>query len=161
MKRRLAGVLVMLLSACQPTSHDAAADGGGASGIAVSAPWLRETPPGAPVAGGFLTVLNLASDDDRLLAVESAVALRVEIHEMRHEDGIARMRRLADGLALPAGATRELKPGGHHLMFIQPQRPLKAGEKVDATLVFERAGRLPVAFEVRPLGAPHEAPRHH
>ena len=59
----------------------------------------------------------------------------------------------------PAGTTAELKPGGHHLMFIQPTRALPAGEQVDATLVFERAGRMPVVFEVRPLGA--AAPKPH
>ena len=77
---------------------------------------------------------------------------------MRDEGGVARMRELVDGLPLPAGTTAELKPGGHHLMFIQPTRALPAGEQVDATLVFERAGRMPVVFEVRPLGA--AAPHH-
>lgn len=158
MKLPLASVLVLLLAACQPTPQ-ATADGH-ASGITVASPWLRETPPGAPVAGGFLTLQNPSSDDDRLLAVESALAQRVEIHAMRDEGGVARMRELADGLPLPGGATVELQPGGHHLMFIQPQRPLQAGEHVDATLVFEHAGRVPVTFEVRPLGASGAASHH-
>lgn len=160
MKLPLASLLALLLAACQPTPQAAAGDDGHASGIAVASPWLRETPPGAPVAGGFLTLQNPSSDDDRLLAVESALAQRVEIHVMRDEGGVARMRELADGLPLPAGATVELQPGGHHLMFIQPQRPLQAGEQVDATLVFEHAGRVPVTFEVRPLGASGAVPHH-
>nr|WP_298123518.1 copper chaperone PCu(A)C [uncultured Pseudoxanthomonas sp.] len=160
MKLPLVSLLALLLAACQPTPQGAAGDGGHAGGISVASPWLRETPPGAPVAGGFLTLQNPSSEDDRLLAVESALAQRVEIHAMRDEGGVARMRELADGLLLPGGAMVELQPGGHHLMFIQPQRPLQAGEHVDATLVFERAGRVPVTFEVRPLGASGAASHH-
>lgn len=131
------------------------------AGLEVEAPWVRATPPNAPVAGGFLTVHNRGSADDRLLAVESAAAQRVEIHEMRHVDGVARMRELEPGLPLPAASTVELKPGGYHLMFIQPARPFVAGERIDATLVFEKAGRRDASFEVRPLGATSGKPAHH
>lgn len=158
MKRFLAS-LILLLSACQPSPHETQPPAPPSAAVTVAGPWLRATPPGAPVAGGFLTLHNGTSADDRLLAVESAAAQRVEIHEMRDEGGVARMRELVDGLPLPAGTTAELKPGGHHLMFIQPTRALPAGEQVDATLVFERAGRMPVVFEVRPLGA--AAPKPH
>jgi copper(I)-binding protein len=64
-----------------------------------------------------------------------------------------RMRQLADGLALPAGSTVVLKPGGYHLMFIKPVRALAEGERFDATLVFQRAGKVKVVFEVRAMGA--------
>ena len=159
MKRSLASLMFLLLSACQPSpqAHQSAPP---AAAVTVAGPWLRATPPGAPVAGGFLTLHNGTSADDRLLAVESDAAQHVEIHEMRDEGGVARMREMVDGLPLPAGATAELKPGGQHLMFIQPTRALPAGEKVDATLVFERAGRMPVVFEVRPLGAAAPKPQH-
>lgn len=129
--------------------------------LEVEALWVRATPPNAPVAGGFLTVHNRGPADDRLLAVESATAQRVEIHEMRHVDGVARMRELEQGLPLPAGSTVELKPGGYHLMFIQPARPFVAGERIAATLVFEKAGRRDASFEVRPLGATSGKPAHH
>ena len=83
-----------------------------------------------------------------------SAALKLFLNESERE-----FRNAFDGLPLPAGTTAELKPGGHHLMFIQPTRALPAGEQVDATLVFERAGRMPVVFEVRPLGA--AAPKPH
>lgn len=158
MKRSLASLMFLLLSACQPSPHEAHQPAPPSAAVTVAGPWLRATPPGAPVAGGFLTLHNGTAADDRLLAVESAAAQRVEIHEMREQGGVARMRELIDGLPLPAGATAELKPGGYHLMFIQPTRALPAGGQVDATLVFERAGRMPVVFEVRPLGAAEAKP---
>ena len=119
----------------------------------VSAPWSRAIPPAAPVAAGYLSIHNRGSHDDRLVEVRSTAAARVEIHELRHEDGMARMRQLPDGLPLPAGDTVELRPGGYHLMFITPGEGFVAGSQVDATLVFERAGELAVQFEVRPIGA--------
>lgn len=100
-----------------------------------------------------MTIQNLGSEDDRLLAVESSAAARIEIHEVRHEDGMAKMREVTTGLPIPAGATVVLKPGGYHLMFIQPLEPFVAGKRVAATLVFENAGRLQTEFDVRALGS--------
>ena len=121
--------------------------------LEISAPWSRAIPPAAPVAAGYLSIHNRGSQDDRLVEVRSTAAARVEIHELRHEDGMARMRLLPDGLPLPAGETVELRPGGYHLMFITPGDGFVAGRQVAATLVFEHAGELPVEFEVRPIGA--------
>lgn len=150
---KMAGLLAALVVgvstvACAREDHARVGD------LEVSVPWSRATPPQAPVAGGFLTIRNRGGTDDRLLAVESAAAARVEIHEVRHEGEVAKMREVTAGLPLPAGATVVLKPGGYHLMFIDPVEPFTAGRQVPAVLVFERAGRLEVAFEVRPVGAP-------
>ena len=106
---------------------------------------------------------NRGTADDRLLSVQTTAAQRVEIHEMRHVDGVARMRELDQGLVLPAAQTVVLAPGGYHLMFVQPVQPLVAGGRVEATLVFEKAGPVEVSFEVRAPGARsgHEAAPHH
>ena len=122
-------------------------------GIRVTEAWSRATPAVAPVAGGFMPLVNEGDREERLLRVESGIAQRLEIHEMRHENGVMRMRQLADGLAVPAGGTVVLKPGGYHLMFIKPLRALADGERFDATLVFQRAGKVKVVFEVRAMGA--------
>ncbi len=64
-----------------------------------------------------------------------------------------KMRPLAEGLAIPAGATVKLEPGGFHLMLMQLKQPLTAGQRYKATLVFEKAGAVEVEFEVRAIGA--------
>jgi copper(I)-binding protein len=145
MKRLLLLVLTGLLSACAAEDYQRIGD------LRVSVPWTRETPPHAPVAGGFFTVQNKGRADDRLLAVESSAAERVEIHEVREKDGVARMRQLEHGLLIPQGETVVLKPGSYHLMFIRPAKRFVAGDRVGATLVFEKAGRLEVWFDVRGL----------
>jgi copper(I)-binding protein len=58
------------------------------------------------------------------------------------------MRKI-DSLAIPAGGTVELKPGGYHIMLIDLNRELVAGEKVDITLKFEKAGDVKISAEVR------------
>ena len=62
------------------------------------------------------TLHNKTANELKLVAVDSDMFARIEIHTMSMDDGIMRMRRL-DGLALPAGETVPLKPGGLHLML--------------------------------------------
>lgn len=121
--------------------------------LAIETPWARATPPQAPVAGGFLTVRNTGRSGDRLLSASSPDAERVEIHEMRMDGDMMRMRRVDDGLAIAPNATLELRPGGYHLMFIKPRHPFVAGDTVTATLRFEHDGTREVRFEVRALGS--------
>lgn len=117
-------------------------------GLTISTPYSRATLPNAPVAGGFLTIENTGSDDDRLIAAESDAAGKMEIHEMLMDGDIMKMQELADGLALPAGETIELQPGGYHLMFMDLQRPLVEGDTVNVTLTFETAGTLEIPLTI-------------
>ena len=54
-----------------------------------------------------------------------------------------------DRLEIPAGGSVELKPGSYHIMLIDLTRELQAGEKIDLTLKFEKAGDVKVTAEVR------------
>jgi copper(I)-binding protein len=128
--------------------------------IEVRHPWSRATPATAPSAGGFLTVVNKGDAADRLVAVQSPASDQVQIHEMKMDGTIMRMRELDNGVALPAGQTVELKPGGYHVMFIGLKAPFAKGQKVPATLVFEKAGKVEVEFLVDALGATQPSTRH-
>jgi len=122
----------------------------------------RATPPAAKVGAGYLALVNGGTAADRLVAASSPAAGRVEIHEMRMDGNVMRMRELAQGLALPPGATVELKPGGFHLMFMELKAPLAVGANVPVTLVFERAGKVEIELKVEPATTrapqPHAAP---
>jgi copper(I)-binding protein len=121
--------------------------------ITVDHPWSRATPPAAPVAGGYLTVINAGPEADRLLRVDSPAATEVQIHQSSIEDGVARMRPVVDGLEVAAGQTLELKPGGTHLMFIKPAKAFADKDKVRARLTFAKAGSIEVEFRVQAMGA--------
>ena len=124
-----------------------------AGDIEVQHPWLRATPKGAPVAGGYATIVNHGVAQDRLVGASLAVAPDGEVHEMSMTNGIMHMARLPDGLAIAPGATVSLTPGGHHLMFEKPSAPLKQGQSVAGSLVFAKAGRIAVTFAVAGIGA--------
>jgi copper(I)-binding protein len=141
----------------------------GASGLAhahehktgslrIAHPWVRATPTGAQVASGFVTIINTSSAPDRLLGATLAKGARTEVHATSIEVGIARMRPVEGGLEIKLGATVKLAPGGYHLMFVDLKGSFIDGEMVEGTLQFQKAGTVPVKFEVQSVGA--QAPAH-
>ncbi|MEL6968126.1 MAG: copper chaperone PCu(A)C, partial [Pseudomonadota bacterium] len=114
-------------------------------------PTIRATLPGQKVAGGYLTIHNMGPDTDRLIGGMAAFAGKVEIHEMKMDGGVMKMRALPNGLKLEAGTSQTLKPGGNHVMFMQLKEPMKEGETHNATLVFEKAGKVAVTFTVKSI----------
>lgn len=117
--------------------------------LELTAAFVKSMTPGQPVGGGFFTIANHGGADDRLLSVTPASGVdRVEIHEMKIDGDVMRMRKLPDGIPLPAGQTVELKPGGLHLMFFGVAKPFSVGEKVKATLTFEKAGSVEIEIPV-------------
>ena len=121
--------------------------------LLIEAPWTRATPGGAQVAGGYVKITNKGTEADRLIGGSLPMASSVEVHEMSMTDGIMKMRRLENGLEIKPGQTVELKPGGHHIMFMGLSEGLKEGRTVKGTLAFEKAGSIEVEFRVAPIGA--------
>lgn len=120
--------------------------------VQVTDAWCRAAPKGALAGGCYVTLT--ASADDRLVAVETAAAGRAEIHTMSMDGGVMRMRKLADGVALPAGKPVALKPGAEHLMLIGPKVALTPGAKVALTLRFKSAPPVTVTAPVKTAQMP-------
>lgn len=121
--------------------------------LSVDHPMAFETAPMAMTGGGFMTITNKGAEADRLIAVRADFP-KVEIHETVVTDGVNQMLPVK-AIEIAPGATVTLQPGGYHVMFMGLQgRQLKEGDTVPATLVFERAGELPIIFNVekRPAG---------
>jgi copper(I)-binding protein len=114
--------------------------------IQIEQPRTRATAAGQAVGGGFLKLTN-GGPADRLIAARSPASNTVELHTMRMEGDVMRMREV-EAIELPAGQTVELKPGGLHLMLMGLKAPLKAGETVPVTLKFEKAGEVTVQLKV-------------
>jgi len=121
--------------------------------LTVHQPWTRATPPGAKVGGGYMIIVNKGTVPDKLLSVTASdVSDTVQLHEMGMNNGIMTMRRMADGVVVPAGGKVEFKPGAYHVMFIDLKMPLKQGDRIKATLVFEHAGSIDIEFDVAAIG---------
>ncbi|MBK5909974.1 hypothetical protein CCR85_00505 [Rhodothalassium salexigens] len=130
----------------QARDHDHAA-----GAIRLSNAWVRQAPPSADVAAGYLMVWNRGDAADRLVGVSSPAAERVELHETVREGDRVRMQPL-DHVAVAAGDAALFEPGGKHLMFKGLQAPFEPGRMVTLVLHFERAGAVTVDVPVKPIG---------
>jgi copper(I)-binding protein len=118
--------------------------------VVVSEAWTRATAPGQTVAGVYF---DIESDSDaRLVGIETRLTDVAELHYMKMEDGVMRMRSLPK-VDLPARETVKFAPGGLHVMLFELKRPLEAGGELGLTLLVEDAGgqqtRVDVSAEVR------------
>jgi copper(I)-binding protein len=146
--RKIAFLLAGLLAV---TVDVAAARDYKVGAIQIADPWSRATPKGAEVAAGYMKITNTGAAADRLVGGSADVGT-FEVHEMAMENHVMKMRP-ANGLGIKPGETVELKPGGLHVMFVGLKKPLAVGDRITATLEFERAGKVQVEYEVRPIGA--------
>ncbi len=104
--------------------------------VQVSGAWVRTAVKGQQGTGAFMKLTARAGL--RLTSVSSPVAGVSEIHEMKMEGDVMKMRAIA-GLDLPAGQAVELKPGGYHVMLMDLKQPLAVGATVPVTLTFKNA----------------------
>lgn len=149
--RKLVGLslvlVAMLVVAC----------GGGAAGpatdVTIEEAWARPSPMAEGMGAGYVR-LTAVGGDDKLLSATANVSEVVELHEMAMDGDVMRMRPVEEGyIALPAGETVSLEPGGLHIMFINLNQQLVPGESFDVTLEFEHAGTRTVTLEVRDMDA--------
>lgn len=141
--RLAACALALSLTATLAAAHDVVV-----GALKISHAWSPPTPPAAPTAAGYLTIVNTGKTADRLIGGSTVAAAEVEVHHMSMAGGVMVMRPVSGGLALPAGGSVTLAPGGYHLMFIGPKRPFKLGDHVPVSLRFEHAGTVNVDFTV-------------
>ena len=125
--------------------------------LQIGYPYARATAQGQTAGGAFLSVENRGSAADRLLSASAEVAKSVELHEMKMDGDVMRMRPV-NAIDLPAGKTVALKPGGLHVMLIGLNAPLKAGSSFPMKLKFEKAGEVTVQVNVE---AAHGQPQTH
>ncbi len=114
--------------------------------VKVEDAWVRGTVASQKATGAFMRLTPVANA--RLVAVQSPVAGVAEIHEMAMENDVMKMRQIP-GLDLAAGRTMELKPGGFHVMLMDLKQPLKGGEQVPITLVFEDDAKKRFTQEIK------------
>ena len=137
------------------SDHEHSAEGGTfkVGPLTVENPWSRATPGGAKVAVGYLTIKNDGATADRLISATAAIAGSTEIHLMSMDNGVMKMRPMADGVSIPANASVNFEPNSYHLMFMELTKPLEKGEQFPATLTFDHAGKVDVMFDVEAIGA--------
>ena len=120
-----------------------------AAEILISDPYVRSSGPTAAVGAAFMRIENTSGNDDRLLEISTAAAARAELHTHSSDsDGVMRMEKIENGIALPAGSTHALERGGDHVMLMGLSAPLVQGETINVTLTFEKAGEISLDIPV-------------
>ena len=115
--------------------------------LQITEAWSPEAPPGRMMAG-FMQLYNNGEEDIALVDAASPQFAHVEIHTMIMDEGVMRMRRL-DELVIEAGKIVELRPGGLHLMLIEPLERLAIGDLIEIELIDDQGRRYPLTSEVR------------
>ena len=109
--------------------------------------WVRTSVPGQKATGAFMKLT--AKDGAKLVAASSPVAGVTEVHEMKMEGDVMKMKAVAGGLDLPAGKTVELKPGGYHVMLMDLKAALPKDSTIPLTLVFKDAKGVESRLELK------------
>jgi copper(I)-binding protein len=112
----------------------------------VSAAWIRTPNPAVDVAAGFVTIENSAQQPVRLVSVSSNAADIVEMHEMKTDNGMMVMQKVAE-LNIGPRETLRLQPGGVHLMLIGLRKPFP--DPAELTLRFDDNSTVTVPAPVR------------
>lgn len=120
--------------------------------LVIDTPWARASIGAGRPGVAYMTIRNTGMIGDTLVAVETSVSDRPEIHMSAMHDGVATMAP-AGPVAIPAGGEVRLEPGGLHVMLMMLHRPLVRGESFPMTLILERAGRIDITVPVYSPGA--------
>jgi copper(I)-binding protein len=156
------GVILLLATTGAGVAH--------AQAVGVQDAWARTTVPGQKATGAFMTLT--ARDGSRLVGAASPVAGVTQVHEMKMEGDVMKMRALKEGLELPAGKAIELKPGSFHIMLMDLKVALPRDSTIPLTLTFRDAKgqhstlelKVPVATSApdgkRQTSVPHESHKH-
>lgn len=140
--------------------------GASSPAVKVDLAWARATVQGQLGTGAYMTLT--ASRAMQLVGVSTPSAAVAEVHEMKMEGDIMKMRAVS-ALDLPAGKPVQLKPGGYHLMLMELKQPLAKGSSMPLTLhlkdgkgVESRQAILVPVMTAAPgvAPAPHSAHKH-
>jgi copper(I)-binding protein len=146
MRALLLFVALLTLAACEPAPGVETEE----EGLSVEEVWARPADTtGAARSAAYFTLRNGTAEPVRLVGVRTDVARVAEIHLSFEENGMMRMRPVVDGVEVAPGEAVAFEPGGYHVMLIDLQRPLAAGDRFPLALTFEGADEREVEVEVR------------
>ncbi len=114
--------------------------------VVVKDAWVRATVPQQKATGAFLQIQS--TSDARLISVQTPAAGMADIHEMKMDGNVMKMRAL-EYLDLPAGKLVELKPGSYHVMLTDLKAQIKSGDIIPVTLIVETKDKKRETVEIK------------
>lgn len=150
-----------MIGASLPLSADVISQ----NGIEIKDFWIRATPPGHAVSAGYMQIHNHSDRQDKLIAVRTDFAGKNEVHEMKLENDVMKMRPVENGLIIPAQSSVTLEPGSNHLMFMGLKKQIISDASYRVTVQFLHAGEIEMEMigqkaASQQSGHDHEASQH-
>lgn len=110
--------------------------------------WIKQLPPVVPMRAGYVKIENSSDQDVIITGMQSDAFETVELHETSMKDGMMQMIQL-ERFTIPANGSTHLKPGGKHIMLINPLSPLAIGDKVDLIVTFSDSKAQKIQLKVK------------
>lgn len=103
--------------------------------IEVTNALIYATPPKAKNGGAFMEIKNLSDKEMVLIGAENNASRVTELHTHIEEQGMKKMIQIKE-IRIAPKSMAVLKRGGYHIMLIDLEKPLKAGDTVNIKLIF-------------------------
>ena len=117
--------------------------------VTITNAWARTSPASAMMGAAYFDITSPVDDALTGVSVDMSVAMMAQIHETTMKDDGTMGMQEVDEIALPAGETVSLKPGGYHVMLMNLKAPLETGSTVTLTLELKSGATVTVDAEVR------------
>ncbi len=116
--------------------------------LSIVHPWSRPVAAGIKTGAAYLSIRNDGKEADRFIGVKTDVCDTADMHATIQDGDVMKMRKLEGGVALQPGTTVKFEPGGMHIMLMGLKQPLNEGSSFPMTLIFEKAGEVPVEVKI-------------
>ena len=115
--------------------------------------WVRQMPKSYNSTAGYLKIQNMGETEVELLRVETNFSGGTEFHLMQEQYGIMKMIPVKKAINIPANSTKEMNPGGLHIMFTDIEIQLELTKNYQITLHFEAEGAIVTDMCVKDISA--------
>jgi len=153
--------VAIALAMLRPGGGAEAGDTYSIGNLTVVSPWARASAGPAKAGAAYLTITNGGKADDRLIGVAAESVAGMAMFHTTIKDGDVMKMRHVDGIAVKAGETVTLRPGGIHVMLMGLKAPLTEGQRFPLMLTFDKAGAVTVEVEVESVAAGAGHGKHH
>lgn len=121
--------------------------------IIISKDWVRATAGNKRITAAYMDIQNKSNEADVLFKVTSPISDKIELHKVVPDDkNILQMVQI-DRIVVPAGQVIHLAPKALHIMIFDLKKLLKAGNEIELTLHFEKAGKIKLNLPVKSIAA--------
>ncbi len=142
----VACLAVLLLPACTADAADCSDLPANGPKIKISGAWAWAASSANTAA--YMVISNCSGESDKLIGALTDSATAATLHNTTMSGDMTTMNDIGQ-LEIPAGKKIELKSGGYHVMLIQIKHEIKAGDPVDLTLMFSKAGKIRLSVPAR------------